>query len=408
MADNTVTIVYFVTASWESFFSIRLPLWQNFARTLGSQARVICVGRGVDPLLTPIVNRRRFGQWLSGGMKLRQLVDGVYAFSPVVALHEQAAFYVPLAGAINRQILAHQIRRVVASLGGSRDQIVAWFSHPLQHRYIGALGEDLAIFHATDDFTVLPGTSERLRSLVRDAERTMLRRVDLVFATSPNLVQRAAHLNGGAILFPGAADTRHFRRALEPETDVPEDLRPIRRPVIGFAGSLFGIVDMGLLQYLAKTRPDWSLVLLGPIVEGSIDVEGFRRLTSLENVHYLGRKDYNLLPNYYKGFDVCLLPYKRMDYSESVFPNKLFQYLAAGKPVVSVGLPSMEEYRNLAKVADGYEGFVRGVEEALLDGDPEAPRRRSQTAEANSWEARVTEMWKVIKGKLDGKRPDGA
>src|SRR5205807_7772486 len=179
-------------------------------------------------------------------------------------------------------------------------------------------------------------------------------------------------------------DYDHFRKALDPSTSVPEEIARLLRPVSGYLGLIASDwIDIDLLVHVARSFPHASLVMLGKI---TMDVSALERLP---NVHLLGRKPYETLPAYCKGFDVGLLPFPISEVTLNANPLKVREYLAAGLPVVSTPIPEVEVLGRCHIGADR-EGFHRQVDEALADPGPRP--ERSEAIRHESWEAKLDEI----------------
>ncbi|MBN2302715.1 MAG: glycosyltransferase, partial [Lentisphaerae bacterium] len=140
-------------------------------------------------------------------------------------------------------------------------------------------------------------------------------------------------------------------------------------------------------------RPDWQIVLIGPVDEAErITIVG--RLGQYANIHLFGPRPYNSLPGYLKGIDVCLIPYALNAYTQGVFPMKFFEYMATGKPIVSTALPSLRDYEWLSPQARSYEEFVSEIEHARHDDFTR--QERLNEAEQHTWETRVHQMLTII------------
>jgi glycosyltransferase involved in cell wall biosynthesis len=177
----------------------------------------------------------------------------------------------------------------------------------------------------------------------------------------------------------------------EPE-DFPEELKDIKHPVAGFVGGISDWVDVSLIAAAARQLPEVNFVLIGPVLA---DVSCF---TGMDNVRLLGAKPYKNLPAYVRNFDVCLVPFKINKLTESVNPIKMFEYLAAGKPVISTPLPEVLAYRDVVTIAEGEQETVAGIRAAL---EPTAHSgisigRRQQVARENSWDARWRKAAELI------------
>ena len=122
--------------------------------------------------------------------------------------------------------------------------------------------------------------------------------------------------------------------------EIPPDIQGIKKPILGYVGTLGEWVDFDILIQLAKAKPDWSIVMIGPVTSKRFS----SLMTGIPNLHWLGEKEYNELPAYLDVFDVCLIPFKVNEFTEKIYPTKFHQYLGAGKPVVSSYLPDLEPF----------------------------------------------------------------
>jgi len=140
---------------------------------------------------------------------------------------------------------------------------------------------------------------------------------------------------------------------------------------------------------------------------GICDTTTYKTVPKRENIHYLGQKRFDELPNYIKHFDVCIIPYNINNYTETVFPLKFFEYMATGKPIVTTNLPALDEYKDIVGYAKDKEEFMDYIEKALKEEDQVRINERLKIAKANSWDARVEEMIKIIKAHLINKIEGG-
>jgi len=165
----------------------------------------------------------------------------------------------------------------------------------------------------------------------------------------------------------------------------------MRAPRIGYVGMVNEIVDVDLIELLCRAHPEWSVVIVGSLnsAHREFNASVARRWRDLPNLHYLGRQHPACLFDYVRAFDVCLMPFVRCDYTDYVLPNKLFMYLASGKPVVSTDLPEVREYADVVSIARTASEFLSDVEQAVSErGDQDAMERRTRVARQNSWSAR--------------------
>jgi glycosyltransferase involved in cell wall biosynthesis len=193
-------------------------------------------------------------------------------------------------------------------------------------------------------------------------------------------------------------DFDHFRPALDREI-APEELRHLPRPVLGFSGNFLPTkVDFDLLETLAARRPDATLLLIGPARPDTR--ERVERLAALPNVRWLGAKAYAELPAYVAAFDVAVIPYVANAYTRSCFPLKLFEYLAAGKPVVATGLPELAGMEPDVVLASGVDGVDAAIDSMLERRSAEDAARRVELASQNTWESRAERLLGLVRAEI--------
>jgi hypothetical protein len=202
---------------------------------------------------------------------------------------------------------------------------------------------------------------------------------DIVVVTARELRDRFAKQGAISQLIPNGADFESF-------CDAPANslLKLIPHPIIGFYGAIAEWIDVDLMQAVARLRPQYSFVMIGPVLLNGID--GFK---NLPNVHLPGEKPYRELPGYLRQFAVCTLPFRMNQLTRSVDPVKVYEYLSQGKPVVSTPLPDLAPISELLYFAEEPEEFARQIDRALAESDDSLPRKRMAFASQNTWGARV-------------------
>ena len=303
---------------------------------------------------------------------------------PIPNLHVLSPLAIPAWGspavrAFNKTFLRWQVRRAMRKLGFRRP--INWVFNPAAAVLAGTLGEDRVIYYCVDEYTAFAGVpSESLIEL----ERGLLKRADLVVVSAEQLLRSKGPYNPRTVLVRHGVDYDHFRKALDPATEVPAEIRDLPKPIIGYFGLMSpDWVDGPLLEAVAKHFAGGSLVLLGKV---AMDLGP---LTGLPNVHVLGRKPYEALPAYCKGFDAAVIPFPVSPVTLSANPLKAREYLAAGLPVVSTPIPEVEVL-GMCGIGRTQAEFCRRLEEALADPGPSAERSAAMRTEG--WEARLDEV----------------
>jgi glycosyltransferase involved in cell wall biosynthesis len=299
-----------------------------------------------------------------------------------------------LANTFNWLLTARVLRRSARSLP---EPVVLWIYDPSAAEAIASCGETLAVYDCVDDY-VEQAASPRKRSFVAAADRLAVERSRLVFASSRTMYERQRRLNPATHLVRNAGDYEHFKQAADRSILAPE-IAGLASPIVGFAGNfLASKVDLELLEKVALARPQWTLLLIGPApVETARELD---TVVQLPNVHWLGQKPYADLPRYVAGFDVGLIPYVSNAYTKSCFPLKLYEYLAAGKPVVATGLPELSGMEPDVMLVDGAAAVVEAVEQALERANGGDESRRIDLASRNTWETRTERLLQLIDDEL--------
>lgn len=242
---------------------------------------------------------------------------------------------------------------------------------------------DLSVYHIDDEYTFSP-TEVPLGA----RERRVIERAGLVVISSPGLMRRKGSINPRTVRIPNGVDYEAFvaagaRAAREAE---PEDLRSIPRPRIGYTGVIKRQLDVDTLIEVARALPERNFVFVGPRRRLRDDEARWDTLAALPNVHMLGEKHFSELPRYVNGLDVCLLSYRKTAYTDQIYPLKLHEYFATGKPVVATPLESFEEFDGLLRLARSPEEWTSQIE-AALQGDPqETIEARRRVAREHDWD----------------------
>jgi glycosyltransferase involved in cell wall biosynthesis len=321
---------------------------------------------------------RRIGRRLVRGLRGVRRVGEVHVLSPLVLpFHASAAVR-----RLNRVLLRLQVRRAARRLR-MREPIL-WAYAPQADELVGVLAPSLVVYHCVDDVASQKGVDA---VSFRAAEEQVAGRADLVLASAPALAERMRMLSGHVLYAPNVADTTLFATALE-AGPVDPALEGLAHPRLVFQGAIVATkLDLGLLGELARLRPQWSIVLVGP--RGAGDPGGdLSALDAAPNIHLVGPRPIAELPTVLRGADAGLIPYAINDLTRSVFPMKVYEYLAAGLQVLATPLPALAGTKGIDVVEDAAQ-LVEAVErERPLDG-PERRRERSRAAVGHSWEARI-------------------
>jgi len=237
-------------------------------------------------------------------------------------------------------------------------EYVFWYYTPMALTFTQEFNPIASIYDCMDELSAFKGANSRLPYL----ERQLFDRVDLVFTGGHSLYEAKQHAHPAVYPFPSSIDVAHFGSARSSQTD-ELDQKSIPRPRLGFFGVIDERFDIELLDAVARRRPDWQFIMIGPIVK--IQPESLPRHP---NIHYLGPKKYQELPAYLSNWDVALLLFARNESTRFISPTKTPEYLAAGKPVISTSIQDVVRpygELNLVSIADDPDDFVLAAEKYL-------------------------------------------
>ena len=298
---------------------------------------------------------------------------------------------------MNRAMILATLRWLMWHEGIRRP--IAWFMIPHLSLAAGRLGESLSVYYCTDDHAALTDVDAQA---VRAMDEELTRKANLVFVASQTLLDAKLRLNPNTYVSPHGVDIAHFGRAQDDNLAIPADTADLPRPIVGFFGLIERRIDLELLDYLAGSRPHWTFLMIGRV---ALPV---RDLPHRPNLHFIGKRPYESLPAYGKQFDVAIIPYRQTQFNYHANPLKLREYLAMGKPVVSVSTPEIDKYSDVVAIAHSREEFLAKLDAVLSrPSTPAEIRGHLDRVADESWDARLAEVFDVVGRRLEGSPPHG-
>jgi glycosyltransferase involved in cell wall biosynthesis len=287
--------------------------------------------------------------------------------------------------------VVHALRGLLQDLLRTRniERPVLWYYTPMALEFTRDFHATTLVFDCMDELSAFAGAPPDLLAL----ETELLARADLVFTGGQSLFEAKRDRNRRVHAFPSGVDVAHFSRAREPHAE-PIDQAPIPHPRLGFFGVVDERLDTTLLGNVARQRPEWQFVILGPFAK--IDPA---QLPRTANIHYLGMKNYDELPAYLAGWDVALMPFARNAATQFISPTKTPEYLAAGRPVVSTSIRDVVRpygEQHLVAIADTTEQFVDAIDKALTGLPADWLHRVDRFLLTRSWDRTWAEMADMI------------
>lgn len=302
---------------------------------------------------------------------------------------------------LNHYLNRYRVLRLVKKIGARTERVVIWIYDTEAAEYLSAFPKNFVLYDCVDDHAAQAG-AERNRERVRQEEKEILNRADLVTVTSQRLYDLKQSANPTAQLVLNAGDVRLFSAPTTPSPVAVEYFSRISRPIFGLVGALDSYkIDIDLIEKVARLKPDWQFVLIGePIIEKGHDQ--ISKLKQQTNIHLLGPIKRTLVPGYVRGFDVCVIPYRHSQYNASSFPLKFWEFMATGKPVIVSGVPEVRRFEPLISFVDSAEEFIE-VAHKWLTNPTELTAKRVALAQEHSWEKRVARVLALLERGIKDK-----
>lgn len=267
--------------------------------------------------------------------------------------------------------------------------IIAKVDHP----FWGSIASKLDVPVIYDCMDEHGGFSESGK-ITTELEKEILNNASLVLTTSDKLMEKIKRSPAKNILMiKNAGEFIHFYKAAAiTKNTIPRDMENLQGPILGYYGAVADWLDSKIIEKLAISYPQASIVIIGRVQSDVIA----KLAEKHSNIHLLGEKPYGELPSYLQLFDVCLIPFKINKLIKATNPVKIYEYFASGKPVVCTDIPELAEYRKLLYIASGKEDFVKAVRVALKEKSSGLVRARQNIAKDNTWEKRADLLNKEI------------
>jgi len=368
----------------------------NLAEVFSKNNRVLYVNYPLDRLTLlrerkdPLIQKRR--EILKGKRpQMEKINENMWSFYPKTILESinqlPIDWLFDILNKINNKRFANEIKKTIKELN-FKDIIIFNDTDMFRSFYLKELiGAKTHVYYTRDNMVAVDyWKTQGIR-----IEATLMAKADLVVANSTYLAELASRFNPHSYYVGQGCDVTLFDNKLI--KDLPDDMKSIHKPIIGYIGVLYTLrLDIEVLTHIARSRPDWSVVLVGPEDEAFKNSE----LHQIENVHFLGSKKMEELPQYLYGFDVALNPQKLNEVTIGNYPRKIDEYLAMGKPTVATKTKAMEVFKEYVYLADSKEAYVELINRALKENTPEKELEREKLARSHTWDANAEAIYEKI------------
>jgi UDP-galactopyranose mutase len=264
-----------------------------------------------------------------------------------------------------------------------------WYYTPMAFEWTKHQNPQAIVYDCMDELSAFKNAHPQLI----EREKEIFKVADLVFTGGQSIFEAKRDQHKRVFAFPSSIEVEHFGKARE-ITEEPVDQKSIPHPRLGFIGVIDERLDIELVGQIAALKPEWQFIMVGPVVKISQD-----ELPKAANIHYLGGKQYDELPNYLAGWDVALLPFALNDSTKYISPTKTPEYLAAGLPVVSTPIRDVVRpygEMGMVHIADTPQGFVQSCESALSENKDDRLKKVDEFLSHSSWDQTQKQMADLI------------
>lgn len=260
---------------------------------------------------------------------------------------------------------------------------IGWFYSAAFSPLLSHFKFETVVYDCMDELSLFKGAPSQLIT----QEKFLLSEAHLVFTGGKSLYESKSKLHEKVFCFPSSVDRKHFEKALT-NLEVPEDIKSIKKPIVGYFGVIDERIDLKLLQETARLLPAVGFVMIGPLAK--ISEEDLPRET---NIHYLGMKSYSDLPKYLKAFDMAMMPFAINDATKYISPTKTLEYMAAAKPIISTGIKDVvRDYNHCISIIKTPEEFAGKIEQLWRVHQEDYSKEYNSILENTSWDTTVEKM----------------
>jgi glycosyltransferase involved in cell wall biosynthesis len=290
------------------------------------------------------------------------------------------------------------LQNLLADLVPAGEKPVVWFYTPMALPLLQSFEPSLVVYDCMDELAAFKNAPKQLLQ----RESALLNIADLCFTGGPSLYQSKRERHPNAHCFSSSVDAKHFRQAQDRSYSHP-DQEHIAHPRLGFYGVIDERFDTDLIKQVAAARPDWQIVLVGPVVKiAEAD------LPKADNIHYMGQRTYEELPKFLAGWDVCLLPFALNESTKFISPTKVLEYMAAELPSVSTPITDVKvPYGDVVAIAETPEEFIAACERMLnatAEQKAALVERMRAVVAGTSWDNTAAKMHQLIQTTAPGNK----
>ncbi len=331
---------------------------------------------------------KKLFNFTKAGQKVQDNIT-VYSMPPVIPFFNKMRFI----NKINQFFASIYVKSRMKKHNFGKDSVL-WCYSPASCDIVKHLSCDKLVYDCVDRHSAYKGMINV--EVVDGQEKDLATGADMVFCTAVGLEETLKTYNDKVHMIPNGAAYELFSKAHFEKFDIPQELVGVQKPIYGFVGMLQECIDYDLIEMLAKTKPDSTIIFIGRTLPG-VDVDYLKKYP---NIIFKGLIPQKELPAYIASFDVCLNVFRKGSLSRDVSPLKFYEYLSTGKPVVSTREPlQVADFADCIYISDNTEGFLENCEKALMEKTDEFVKKRMLYGKECSWDARVLQIEKILKAE---------
>jgi glycosyltransferase involved in cell wall biosynthesis len=377
------------------FWAMNPSCTTHIMKSFAAQNRILYINPFSSDLLGSVAKKKK-GLWTRICRKLKSMLK--FIRKPLHNFYVISPVFIPIQGKtaldwLNNIAIKFQLKLLCFFLGFSKP--ILWLENMRAADFVRSFHASLTVYHVSDLFAIDSYTANRKKQ--SDRENFISQTSDLVICVSRELFNRKNAQRGNVHYQPHGVDFELFRKAAE-QNDWPDCLKNVKPPIAGYFGTMTSYNDIELLLHCARNLPRVSFVFAGQITGGD-----YSALAAMDNVHLLGRLPYEDIPQLCASFDVCMLQWKMGEWIRCCNPLKMLEYMASGKPIVSVPIEEAIQYSDIISIAQNKEQFCDLVKWELENDTPQRAQKRIEIARKHSWDASVENISSLIEQTMHKK-----
>lgn len=264
----------------------------------------------------------------------------------------------------------------------------AWFYSAAFAELLPDLKINTIIYDCMDELSLFKGASESLQQ----KEQYLIKEAAIIFTGGKSLYESKSKISSNVHCFPSSVDLPHFKKVQRP-LPTPDDIKNIQHPIVGYIGVIDERINLELIAATAALLPNFQFVMIGPLAK-----IGEHDLPRMQNIHYLGMKEYKELPNYLKAMDIAMMPFALNDATKYISPTKTLEYMAAGKPIISTPVKDVvRDYEDQVHIVETADAFCTALQSIVKLDNVDYSTRYNEILHKTSWDNTVSQMFTLIK-----------